>query len=33
MPRIMDYIGIDPAVGLECSSCKHMFTVMAVVVA
>ncbi|MEM7080059.1 MAG: hypothetical protein AAF513_15665 [Pseudomonadota bacterium] len=20
----MDYIGIDPAVGLECSSCKHI---------
>ncbi len=20
----MDYIGIDPAVGLECSSCKHV---------
>ena len=20
----MEYIGIDPAVGLECSSCKHI---------
>ena len=20
----MDYVGIDPAVGLECSSCKHI---------
>ena len=20
----MDYVGIDPAVGLECSSCKHV---------
>lgn len=20
----MDYIGIDPTVGLECSSCKHI---------
>ena len=24
MTRTMDYIGIDPAVGLECSSCKHI---------
>ena len=20
----MDYVGIDPAVGLECSNCKHI---------
>ena len=20
----MDYVGIDPAVGLECSGCKHI---------
>ena len=20
----MDYVGIDPAVGLECSNCKHV---------
>ena len=20
----MDYVGIDPAVGLECSTCKHI---------
>ncbi|NKB97005.1 MAG: hypothetical protein GKR90_00685 [Pseudomonadales bacterium] len=24
MTRTMEYIGIDPAVGLECSSCKHI---------
>lgn len=24
MARTMEYIGIDPAVGLECSSCKHI---------
>lgn len=24
MADTMEYIGIDPAVGLECSSCKHI---------
>lgn len=24
MARKLEYIGIDPAVGLECSGCKHV---------
>jgi len=24
MTQALNYIGIDPAVGLECSSCKHI---------
>ena len=24
MPRTMEYIGIDPAVGLECASCNQI---------
>lgn len=24
MTQNMDYVGIDPVVGLECSSCKHI---------